>query len=324
MNTTDIHIIYAGGTFGSHGAPLSPLPADIFLPVLTELLNHRLTTTQHILPNDIIKDSSTLTPSDFVRFYELILTAYQTGAKRFVLLTGTDSLSFLAAFLANAFAGFDNLSLVITGSMQPLLIADSPTYQINDDSDAWHNLSGAITATDKAGVFVQFYGQTFWANNTQKVNSQAPNAFVGTPISTQVQTVATPLLPDLTALHHLAKTAHFQAVYLLPTDPEQTAKQLSTITRGTKAVILITFGAGNLAKTDSMITAFENLHKNNIPVVCTTMCAFGGVSTDYQAGSWQYGHHVWSGGELGVAGIYGKLLWQYLTQTFDGTTWGNA
>ena len=29
-----VGIIYAGGTFGSHGKPLASLPAPIFLPVL--------------------------------------------------------------------------------------------------------------------------------------------------------------------------------------------------------------------------------------------------------------------------------------------------
>lgn len=320
---TDIHLIYAGGTFGSHGVPLSPLPANVFLPVLTTLLNERLTTNQHVLTNHIIKDSSTLTPVDFVHFYELILTAYQAGNRRFVLLTGTDTLAFLSAFLFHAFASFDDISLVITGSMQPLLIADSPAHQINDNSDAWHNLSEAIqTASTHTGVFVQFFGQTFWADNTQKIHSQAPNAFVGTPINQPRPHATHTRHLDTKTLHTRALMTNIQAIYALPTHSDNIVSTLNN--SHATAIILIAFGAGNLAKTDDMVTTLDKLHKNNIPIVCTSMCAFGGVTADYQAGSWQYDHHVWSGGKLGVAGIYGKLLWQCLTHTLDGNTWGNT
>ena len=48
-------------------------------------------------------------------------------------------------------------------------------------------------------------------------------------------------------------------------------------------------------------------------VVSTTQCPFGGVSDAYAAGSWQYEHHVISGGRLTIAAIYARLLWLHLS-----------
>ncbi len=317
----DIHLIYAGGTFGSHGSPLSPLPAQKFLPILTDLLNTRLDSTQVVLSNDRIKDSSALNPNDFVYFYELICHAYQQGARRFVLITGTDTLSFLASFLANAFVDM-GLSLVITGSMNPLLIADNPTYQINQDSDAWHNLSEAIIACrHHQGVFVQFYHQTFWAYNTQKIDSQHINAFHGLLISVSRPVMKPIHTKPITYIKECADITDIQSIFLLPNHASHIALQLANISHETAAVILIAFGAGNLPKTDEITAQLNRLHERNIPVVCTTMCAFNGVSSAYEAGSWQYSHHVWSGGNLSIAAIYGRLLWLALNNALQSSKW---
>lgn len=318
-----IHLIYAGGTFGSHGTPLSPLSADVFLPVLTKLVNQRFKGTLTYLDNPIVKDSSTLTPADFVHFYGLIRQAYDLGNKQFVLITGTDSLAFLASFLANAFDGFADLSLIITGSMSPLLVSDNPIFTINDDSDAWQNLNLAISSTEKHGVFVAFGGQLLLANNTHKIHSQDNKAFVGdTPPTHSAKRL--PILPSLDSLN---PNITIKSIYLLPNQNTQLADELAQANNA-QAVILIAFGAGNLPKSDESVLALQTLHQQKIPVVCTSMCAFGGVNANYQAGAWQYEHGVWSGGQLSVAGIYGKLLWLALTNrlTLDEWTdeWENA
>lgn len=315
------HLIYAGGTFGGHGTPLSPLPAHKFLPILQDLLNERSDSRPVILDNDCIKDSSALTPADFVYFYELINTAHTQGARRFVLITGTDTLSFLASFLFHAFAGSD-MSLVITGSMKPLLIADDFNYQIDTTSDAWHNLSDAINISQtQKGVFVQFYHQTFWADNTQKIDSLNPNAFYGTLISHQILTYPPIHTQSTDAIRHHANSVNIKSIFLLPNDTDNIAQELVNIRGNATAVILIAFGAGNLPKSNAITTELDRLHEQNIPVVCTTMCPFHGVSATYAAGSWQYAHHVWSGGKLSIPAIYGRLLWLAVNHALYRDNW---
>lgn len=312
------HIIYAGGTFGSHGAPLSPLPADTFLPVLVAQLSKKLpqiSTT--FLENSLIKDSSTLTPSDFVALYELVLNAYTKGARRFVLITGTDTLSFLAAFFANALADLTDLTLIITGSMQPLFISDNPTYTINDDSDAWANLSEALMASKThTGVFVQFCHKLMDAADTQKINSKAHDAFMGklatnTDCQQTDQTVLNNKISQLPTIKHHANHSQITAIYCLPNDTDNLAHQLANISNDAKAVILIGFGAGNIPSSANITAELQRLQQANIPVISSTMCAFGGTNADYAAGAWQYHYGVQSS-NLGIAGIYGQLLWQIL------------
>lgn len=323
MNTNDTYLIYAGGTFGSHGVPLSPLDSAIFLPVLVDRLgqydpNHLI----KILPNNIIKDSSTLTPSDFVGLYDIILQAYQAGGRKFVLITGTDTLSFLSAFLANAFAALTDISLIITGSMQPLLEPTSATYAINLDSDAWQNLTDALTASKHhTGVFVQFANKTFHAHDTQKIDSQANDAFVGTPVQENVHTKAIAAKLPVQALLSNANHSLIKTIYCLPNTPQILADELNHLHPDTKAVILIGFGAGNVPSSPALIEALKQLHAKNIPIICTTMCAFGGVNGDYQAGAWQYEYGVWSAAQLGIPAIYGRALWLIINDAMKLENW---
>lgn len=311
-NPATSHLIYAGGTFGSHGTPLTPLPADKFLPAFSSLI-HQYDHT--ILPNHIIKDSSTLTPADFVHFYELIIKAYQAGARQFILITGTDSLSFLGAFLSHALASIGDISVFVMGSMHPLFVADRLPYTIDKIGDAWQNLSICLKNTHKKGVFV-VVGDIFLAHNTQKIHSQANDAFVA--IATPAPTQITP--PPVDILHQKARRAPIKPIYLTPNSPNVLADELQHATDSI-AVIIIAFGAGNVPSSPDVIQALDRLNDLNIPVVCTSMCAFGGVNSHYGAGAWQYQHGVWSGGNLTVAGIYGKLLWLYLTDNLTLGAW---
>lgn len=327
MNTIT-QIIYAGGTFGSHGTPLSPLPADEFLPILQTQFHAKLPDyPTQIIPNSLIKDSSTLTPSDFVHLYGLILQAYADGKRKFVLITGTDSLSFLAAFLANALGDLPELSLVITGSMQPLFVSDNPIYTINPHADAWQNLADSVLATTThTGIFVQFAHKLMNAADTQKLNSQDVDAFVGiladnvaNDSQNNAQTdqavfndnALDDKLAQLPTIIANAKRTHITAVYCLPNDVANIEHQLRHLSDDTKAVILIGFGAGNLPSSTGLIEILSDLSHKKLPVICTTMCAFGGTNADYAAGAWQYQYGVQSS-TLGIAGTYGRTLWQVL------------
>lgn len=315
-------LIYAGGTFGSHGKPLSPLDAKIFLPLLQEFIK-KTNWSVDIIDNSIIKDSSTLTPDDFIVFYHTIKQAYQQGIRKIVLITGTDSLSFLAAFLAYAFEGFNQLCLVITGSMQPLLMSEQIPYCLNPASDAWENLTQSFKVSEhNFGVFVQFNHQTFLAKNTQKINSQDRNAFYGIPAKmNQTQIEQKNCQNFCNDLIKSSKQVDILAIYCLPNQPEYLAHQLCHLSKNTKAIILIGFGSGNIPSSPELIQVLKKCQQQKIAVVCTTMCAFGGTNNDYAAGAWQYQYGVWFAGQLSVSAIYGQLLWLILTNRLDLKYW---
>ncbi len=326
-----IGIIYAGGTFGSYGKPLQSLEPKVFLPILTEILHRHFQEDYlyplgwQILSNDVVKDSSQLSPADFAHFYQLILTARQAGCRQFVLLTGTDTLSYLSAFLAEAFVGSD-LCIAVTGAMQPLLDANNiEKFVIDPETDASLNLFCACqTAVEgNSGVWVCF-DSIHMAHTVSKLYSHdftAERAFAG-----YLQPD-----PDYPQSHYLEKTnkqwikaheknlqttlqrlknANIIPLYLMPISAEQLAYQvLSALASKPSALIFLGFGAGNLPKSEAVEQALKQAYQQNCLVIITTQCPFGGVSDSYQAGAWLADCGVMTSGILTLSTIYARLLW---------------
>lgn len=325
-----IGIIYAGGTFGSYGQPLTALPNDVFLPILTDILSEHFATyptqvTWQLLENSVVKDSSQLTPSDFGTFYQLILNAMQQGIRQFVLLTGTDTLSYLSAFLAESFAN-SNTCIVVTGAMQPLLDSQILTeYKVNPDSDATQNLFDAckLARHGEAGVRVTFAGENWHAQTVQKIHSHDMMAFVGHhragyPANSYTQKI-TPnqhshwLEDKITKLPEIVarlSNANIATLYLTPMSAEQLATQLQAmLTTQPAALIIMGFGAGNVPKSQAVINLLKTAKKQGCLVAITTQSPYGGVSGSYEAGAWLADCDVLLTGRLALPAVYARLLW---------------
>lgn len=331
-SSNSIQLIYAGGTFGSYGRPLAPLDADIFLPALQELLTEHNQTNQlpkiSWLDNALIKDSSQLTSNDFVHFYLLLLDAYAQGHRQFVLITGTDTLSYLGAFLAEAFAGTD-MCLVVTGSMRPLLDSDVlQTYTVDANSDAWNNLNESLrlAAAGESGVKISFGGESWPAQTVQKIHSHDFMAFTGHTRAGYPNNSYIKQLPDTRRQHWIddqmavkndilmrAEQANIHAIYCLPNVSDILSTQIEALlSQPSCGIILLGFGAGNVPYSKNLATALQRAYDNGHMVVCASQCPFGGVSDSYAAGSWQYDYHVIAGGRLTIPAIYARLLWLLL------------
>lgn len=331
-NTKPVQLIYAGGTFGSYGRPLAPLAADEFLPALQSLLaapeQVNLLPTISWLDNSLIKDSSQLTPNDFVHFYQLLLAAYAQGSRRFILITGTDTLSYLGAFLAEAFAGSD-ICIVVTGSMRPLLNSEVlNSYQVDENGDAWDNLKESLrlASAGESGVKISFGGESWPAQTVQKIHSQDFMAFTGHTRAAYPANSYIKWLADTRRQHWLddqqllkvdiegrAQQARIHALYCLPNDTSVLANQLQALLSELPCgIILLGFGAGNVPYSPALASALQAAYEQGHMVICASQCPFGGVSDSYAAGSWQYDYQVIAGGRLTIAAIYARLLWLLL------------
>lgn len=324
----NVQLIYAGGTFGSYGKPLAALPADTFLPLLLKKVHQNITPNIEVVENTCVKDSSQLSPEDLAHFFNFILSNYAAGYRKFVLITGTDTLSYLGSFLAEAFADSD-ICIVLTASMRPLFDAnDIHNYRIDAHSDAWGNLSEAlgIAAHGDAGVYVTFAGESWPAQTVQKIHSHDLMAFTGHHrAGYPANSYAKPLAParrqnwiedtqqksaDILAN---AKSAIIPTLYCVPNSADWLATQLnSLLDLPPTGIILIGFGAGNIPFSDALAKSMDALYKHGHMLVCTTQCPYGGVSDAYAAGSWQYEHHVLSAGRLTIPAVYARLLWLHL------------
>ncbi|WP_230659991.1 asparaginase domain-containing protein [Psychrobacter sp. I-STPA10] len=330
-----IQLIYAGGTFGSYGKPLQAIDADVFTPQLLASLPNTLSDNINILPNECVKDSSQLTPSDMVHFYQLLLSAYSDTSnpkRQFVIITGTDTLSYLAAFLAEAFAGSD-ICIVLTASMSPFFDANILNdYKIDPQSDAFDNLKDAIglASYGESGVIVAFAGESWPAQTVQKIHSHDLMAFTG---HSRAGYPATSYHKQLSALRrqhwidnqlatHIiiekAKKINIPLLFCLPNQIQWLTDMFAqTLTQcqafAPTGIILAGFGAGNIPFSYELAKLMDTAYQQGYMLVCSTQCPFGGVSDSYAAGSWQYQHHVISGGRLTIAAIYARLLWLHLS-----------
>ncbi|WP_296405383.1 asparaginase [Psychrobacter sp.] len=323
-----VQLIYAGGTFGSYGKPLATLPADTFLPLLMQKVTQNLTRNIEALENSCVKDSSQLTPKDFAHFFQLILERYAKGYRHFVLITGTDTLSYLGSFLAEAFAGSD-VSLVLTASMRPLFDAnDIYNYSIDPNSDAWANLTDTVglAAHGEAGVFITFAGESWPAQTVQKIHSHDLMAFTGHTRAGYPANSFIKALPagrrrnwiedtqaKLAGILTHSKTVIIPTIYCVPNNNEWLNSQLKALLDLPPiGIILMGFGTGNIPFSEQLATTMDDLYQHGHILVCTTQCPYGGVSEAYAAGSWQYKHHVFSAGRLTVPAVYARLLWLHL------------
>lgn len=321
-------LIYAGGTFGCHGRPLTPIAADIFLPKVQQQLYEQQFNDIAWLPNTLIKDSSQLTPADFVHFYQLIFESYAKGQRRFVLITGTDTLSYLSSFLAEAFAGSD-ICIVVTGSMRPLFNPDHiDEYVIDPQADAWVNLTESIglAAHGEPGVRVCFAGETWPAQTVQKIHSHDFMAFTGHRRAAYPANSYNKRLPKARRNHWIedqravnevilqrSNHTYVYPLYCMPNNSKILEMQLSQIIpKPASGIVLIGFGAGNVPHSTAMTELLDKAYQQGHIIVSASQCAFGGVGEDYAAGSWQYQHHVVSGGRLTLPAIYARLLWLHL------------
>lgn len=335
-----IGIVYLGGTFGSYGQPLTSLAPATFLPILQDVLrkhfasypNHDdVPVTWQILPTNVVKDSSQLTPTDFADIYRLLVQALKNGVRQFVLLTGTDTLAYLAAFLAEAYAESDTC-IVVTGAMQPLLNSQILTdYVVNPDSDACQNLFDAcqLAVHGEAGVRVCFAGEHWPAQTVQKIHSHDLMAFVGHhragyPANSYTKKFNSRQrmlwLEDKSAqletVCQRMTSANIVSVYAVPMSADAWQSNFEALLQNSPdGLILLGFGTGNFLHTPAMEKVLKQLKAQGCLVVATTQCPYGGADATYAAGAWLAECGVLPSGRLTVAAIFARLLW--LTVQYD-------
>ncbi|WP_410210411.1 asparaginase domain-containing protein [Aquirhabdus sp.] len=341
-NTLAMHlgILYLGGTIGCAGTPLTPLAAEIFLPHLKTIISEEIfqplqsdvyevsmDTAQvswHFYSGEI-KDSSALVPEDWADILALLLHPDQQHIKHWIILHGTDTLAFTAAFLETALQGND-LNIVVTGSQLPLLHPVELT--LDRDSDALGNLKTAYrtlneaTTHEQGWVRVAFHQQNWAADTVQKIHTQELTAFSGRNEEDHTAQISThnklPYLSrrtDFALLKEQLSTTNIQIYYASPLPSHTLAEQLEhVLTSGVDAVILMAYGLGNFPDDLRIHRALLAAEQRGVMVVITTQVPFGGVETRYAAGNWLTACGVLSAKILPLPAIFAKLAWLLITE----------
>lgn len=285
-----LDVFYLGGTLGSVGLPLAPLDADAFAPRL--LISGYLFEQARWHPCPV-KDSSQLDTQDLIN---LACDLLQADASRCLVITGTDTLSYVASFLSIALSG-SHISVAVTGSMYPLFASNA--------SDAPGNLSLALKHLGYykedgdwycypkvlRGVAVAFAGKLMLGASIQKIDSHSTDAFIGNvfceqPLYDHEDAILSRLHIDIRT--HVCTPMHGALLHALQTPCD--------------ALILLGFGTGNVPYTPEIARAITNCPAL---VVLGSQCPLGGVSQAYEAGNWMDIART----NLPASAIFSVLLW---------------
>lgn len=304
-----IALIYMGGTFGCVGEPLAPLSAEIFLPKLKNIFALPDPISCFIAPT--IKDSSACTAVDWLKLIQFITKLKQDHYQHFIIIHGTDTLSYAAAVCAHFLA--QSATVVFTGSQFPLLTANA--QQLRHPSDAFDNLSFALQQIEQIekGVYIAFCKKIIYAQTALKIHTSALDAFTGHDIS------ETLLEPNQDAIdiseNMLNKAKHFSMLswMIQPNCITTLCQQLKNLLQNPPHFLVLQgFGSGNLAVNDQLLELFERLKQHHCAVILTTQVPFGATNQNYAVNSWTKNAAILLNNTQSHADLYAKALKMYL------------
>lgn len=303
-----IALIYMGGTFGCVGEPLAPMPEANFIPKLQHILPPQLKIECFKAPT--IKDSSACTALDWLKLIQQIQTLQLQNFQHFVIIHGTDTLSYAAATLSH-FLG-ESCHVVLTGSQYPLLnIQGDNTREFTDAID---NLNTALEAVNKlpVGVYLAFYHQVVHARTALKAHSTALDAFRGIKADQDLPTHHSVVNIQL---EHIKKAQALNILnwMMIPTELTQLHQNLqSLLAHAPHFLILQAYGVGNLAVDHTIIQSFQALQQQGCQVILSTQVPLGGMDQRYAISQWIQESKVLISDAQSQADLYAKILKIYL------------
>lgn len=260
-------MITTGGTIAciKTNAGLSPkITGDMFLP-------DRIKNICDIDVIDLLNIDST--DMDYENIDEIAKTIWENRKKYdgFVVLHGTDTMAYSAAFSATVLKNF-NKPVIFTGSMIPMG---------QENSDAEDNLFGAfsfvLSKYKSVGVFIG--GVLINAHNASKTNSQSNKAFssINAPIDGEINDKDEIVIyncDEKRGQEEFVKKRDWN-VAVIKLSPIINEENIDNFKKYSK-VIIEGFGEGGIPKKiERQISA---MIKNGIKVYIKTQCAFGGVN----------------------------------------------
>lgn len=297
-----------GGTFGCIGEPLAPMPEIDFIPQLKRILPPQLNIECFKAPS--IKDSSASTAVDWLLLIQQIQRLQLQNFQHFVIIHGTDTLSYAAATLSRFLA--ESCHVIITGSQYPLLnLHGDDTREFTDAID---NLNTALDAVTKlpVGVYLTFFHQVIHARTALKTHSTALDAFRGVKAEEPIQ-------PDLSVfniqLAHLEKAKSLNIVnwMMIPTELLSFENNLNALAQHPPQFLVIqAYGVGNLAVNEAIIQNFRQLQTQGCQIILSTQVPLGGMDQRYAISQWIQESKILVSDALSQADLYAKILKIYL------------
>ena len=315
--TTRIHITYTGGTIGMVESPHGLTPGADMRGWLRGMLDGAridpsLVSFTQLEP---LIDSSCATPDSWQAIID-DLRAHREDADAFVVLHGTDTMSYTSAALSYALTGFGR-PVILTGSQYPLGVVQS---------DAAANVAGALNAAMSGraqGVGLFFGNRLLAGNRVSKVSSWSFEGFDAPSAGLLVRTGAPWRWEPYTDtgegwMDPLPYRRHDVAV--LDLVPGVSAARLEAMLRpNPEAVLIRAYGVGNIPYDEPGLTdVIAALPAQGVPVVFSSQCQQANVIL----GRYLAGDAIARAGALGTADMtleaaYAKIVF-LLSQGLTG------
>lgn len=304
-----IALIYMGGTFGCVGEPLAPMPEELFFPQLKRILpiHHKI---QCFKAPSII-DSSACTAEDWLKLIQQIQSLQQQDYQYFVVIHGTDTLSYASAVLAQFLQ--QSCHVILTGSQYPLLNIQGDNSR--EFTDAIDNLNTALDQVVKvpAGVYLAFYHQVFHANTVLKVHTTALDAFRGQKIDQNIEPVDQVAYSVQVSDPEKSKSLNIINMMMLPIEQQQLNHNLKNLLFSPPHFLVIqAYGVGNLAVNQDIIETLKALQQKNCLIILATQVPFGGLDQRYAISHWVKDAKIIVSNTKSQADLYAKILKIYL------------
>jgi L-asparaginase len=316
MKRSKVLLIYTGGTIGMMhdvaSGSLKPFNFKALNSQIPELRKFDVELNSISFKHPI--DSSDMQPDVWIEMAQTIQKNY-SKYDGFVILHGSDTMSFTASALSFM---LENLAkpVVLTGSQLPIgtIRTDGKENLITsiEIAAARHKNGKSIISE----VCIYFEYKLYRGNRTFKFNSEHFDAFkspnyphlaeAGVKIGYNDMAIAPPSSKALKV--HTKLNNNIAVLHLFPGLSKQMVSSVLK-TPGLKAVILLTFGAGNASTKDWFITELKTAIKKEIIIYNVTQCQQGRVVQGmYQTSSKLKSIGVVGGGDITFESAVAKLM----------------
>ena len=170
QSANHVMVLYTGGTIGMQASANGLAPASGFEARMREQLADAPVPAWRFREMSPLIDSANMTPAYWQHLRSAVVEAVDEGCDAVLILHGTDTLAYSAAAMSFQLLGLP-APVVFTGSMLPAGVPDS---------DAWENVSGALTALGQglaAGVHLFFHGALMAPTRCAKIRSFGRHPF---------------------------------------------------------------------------------------------------------------------------------------------------
>lgn len=303
-------VLYTGGTIGSVQTDKGYAPSENFAALLQQKLVQADDVPHYtLLAFDELIDSSNLHPKHWTQIADCLL-AHWDNYTGFVVLHGTDTMAYSASALSFMLRDLDK-PIIFTGSQIPL---------VETRNDALDNILTAFAfASDTRlnEVCLCFNGKLLRGNRSRKVDSGALTAFdspnhpvLGT-MGIDAQLATEYLLSHQSLKSKQSLSFEPQAVSLLMLYPTISAQLVtaSIIEGKTKALVLLSYGAGNPPSDDqAFMQALKQVAEQGVVIVNLTQCQRGQVNQGiYVTGHAMNELGIVAGGDMTPEAAFTKL-----------------